>query len=163
MKILKFPDPRLFQKCDQVTEFGAALVNQLEAMWTIMRNSGGMGLSANQVGLMKRMFVMEGPNFERYYMINPEIDSRSSTSANLIEGCLSAPGERLQLDRRADSVTVSFQNVIGETVTKSFSGIHAVCVQHEIDHLDGISFLQDKNLSRQQRRAISRKWGITND
>lgn len=160
MKLLKFPDPLLLQKCEEVTDFDQNLLSQLDDMWRTMINSHGMGLAANQVGITKRMFVMVAPGYERVYIVNPVIIGKSEVPANLSEGCLSAPGESLTIDKRKDSVTIIFNDETGKNKMRTFTGIHAVCVQHEIDHLDGISFLASEGLSRQQRRAIKRKWGI---
>ncbi len=158
MEILKFPHPSLFTICKEVSVFGEELNILLESMFELMTKSNGIGLAANQVGLHYRMFTMQGPEDEKLFFINPRIISRSSGAANIREGCLSAPGEFVVLPERSTSVEVEFQNEKGEYQKRIFSGIFAVCVQHEIDHLDGKSHLQSKSLSRQIRRKLAKKW-----
>lgn len=160
MEILKFSHPSLFTVCEPVTVFGDELKVILDGMWDAMTNRNGIGLAANQVGVHLRMFVMLTPEKEKLYLVNPVIKSRSATVANLKEGCLSAPGEFLVLGERANSVEVTFQNELGDQQTRTFSGIHSVCVQHEIDHLNGKTHLQSMSLTRQVRRALAKKWNL---
>jgi len=98
----------------------------------------GLGLSANQVGLKERICVIN-MNTEIWTMINPEIIERSETPADYAEGCLSYPGLYLKLNR-PDHIKVRFQAIGGQVVEKEFDGLTAVCIQHEIDHLDGKIF-----------------------
>lgn len=131
MKIIKYPDPRLLQACDPVLEISESTKSTLDEMWEVMVAHGGMGLAANQVGVMLRMFVMAGVVGERINFINPKILNRSAVPAEKTEGCLSAPGEYLHLDERAQWVQVQYQDENGVENIKIFDGIHAVCVQHE--------------------------------
>jgi len=158
--ILKFPDPSLFRKCDDVTVFGPELKILLEGMWEAMLKRGGLGLAANQVGLHCRMFVMGGVDSEKLYIINPKIVQKSEISANLKEGCLSAPGEFLILSERAAWIQIDFQDEKGQMNRRVFQGLHAVCVQHEMDHLDGKSHLQSKSIPKAQRKLLAKKWGL---
>lgn len=160
MDILKYPDPKLFQKCEPVAVFGQELLILLEAMWETMLRHGGLGLAANQVGLMCRMFVMAGESSEKLFMVNPKIVKQSELPANMKEGCLSAPGEFLVLKERAAWVQVDFQDEKGQMCRRVFQGLHAVCVQHEIDHLDGKSHLMSKSIPKKQRKEIHKRWGI---
>lgn len=160
MKILKFPDPALFQTCTEVTVFGPELKVLLDSMWETMTVGHGMGLAANQVGLTFRMFTMLGLEDEKLYIVNPKITKKSVVSANLQEGCLSAPGELLTLDERASWVKITFQDETGKEHERVFKGIHSVCVQHETDHLDGKSHLQSKSLKSAKRKQLAKKWGI---
>lgn len=167
MKIIKFPDPILFKKCKEVTVFGKELEVLLESMWDTMVDGKGIGLAANQVGLSYRMFVMEfmadvkpGSKKEKIFFVNPKILSRSAAPAEQKEGCLSAPGEFLTLAERSAWVQVEYQNEKGEKQTRVFKGIYSVCVQHEIDHLDGKSHLLSKSLSKALRKQLAKKWGI---
>ena len=100
-----------------------------------MLKRGGLGLAANQVGLHCRMFVMAGIESEKLYIINPKIVQKSEISANMKEGCLSAPGEFLILSERAAWVQVDFQDEKGQMNRRVFQSLHAVCVQHEMDNL----------------------------
>lgn len=160
MQILKFPSPELFKVCTEVTVFGPELKILLDAMWETMVAGKGMGLAANQVGLTFRMFTMLGPDGEKIYLVNPKISSKSVISANLQEGCLSAPGEILVIEDRASWVKVKFQDETGTEQERVFHNIYAVCVQHEIDHLNGLSYLQSKSLHRARRKELAAKWGL---
>lgn len=160
MDILKFPHPSLFNRCVEVTVFEKELKTLLDSMWETMKKHHGMGLASNQVGLRFRMFVMEGPEESKYYFVNPRITWRSAAPASLREGCLSAPGEFLVLKDRSQVVRVEYENEFGSTSSATFGGIWAVCIQHEIDHLDGKSHLQSKSISKIKRKELSKKWGI---
>ena len=95
----------------------------------------GLGLSANQVGLKERVCAVNmGEHI--WVMFNPEIIERSETFADFAEGCLSYPGLYLKL-KRPDHIKVRFQAIGGQYTEHEFNGLTAVCVQHEIDHLDG--------------------------
>ena len=160
VKVLKYPHPSLNKVCVEVKVFGPELDVILNTMFDTMIEHKGIGLAANQVGLHYRMFTMLGPNGERLFLVNPKIVKRSFTQAMLKEGCLSAPGEFLILEERSQWVEVEFQDEKGKSKTKRFQGIHAVCVQHETDHLDGKTHLQSKSLSREERRRLKQKWGL---
>jgi len=162
MQVLRFPNPSLFQVCQAVTVFGDELKTLLEAMWETMNSSSGIGLAANQVGLQFRMFTMLGPKDEKLFLVNPKIARRSTLPANLREGCLSAPGEFVILSERSSWVEVEFQNEAGILQKRVFQGIHAVCVQHEIGHLDGESHLQSSTIPKQKRKELAKKWGLKN-
>ena len=129
-------------------------------MWETMIANNGVGLSANQVDLLFNMFVMSGPNQETIYLVNPKITSKSTTLANLIEGCLSAPGEFLIVDERAYWVVVEYQDELGEKHNKVFEGIYSVCAQHEIEHLQGKGFMESKGIPKNVRKRLSKKWGF---
>ena len=99
---------------------------------------GGLGLSANQVGLKDRICVINMGS-EIWTMFNPEIVDHGLTPSKYSEGCLSYPGLYLTLPRY-DHIKVKFNAVYGQEVVKEFDGLTAVCIQHEIDHLDGIVY-----------------------
>ncbi len=160
MEILKYPDPSLLKKCDEVTVFGTELKTLLDGMWDAMLKRGGLGLAANQVGLHFRAFVMGGPDSEKLYIVNPKVVKKSEISANLKEGCLSAPGEFLVLSERSSWIQIDFQNEKGEMLRRVFQGLHAVCVQHEMDHLEGKSHLQSKSIPKALRKVLAKKWGL---
>lgn len=98
----------------------------------------GLGLSANQVGLKERVCAINMGN-EVWTMFNPEIVTHSMVPSTYQEGCLSYLGLYLKIDRW-ESVTVKFQAINGEWIQQEFSGLTAVCIQHELDHLDGIMY-----------------------
>lgn len=160
MKVVKFPHPALLTPCKAVTVFGPALAILLEGMYDTMLQERGLGLSANQVDLSFRMFTMAGPKEEKLYIVNPEIIKKSIAPANLREGCLSAPGEFLVVPERSSWVELKYQDETGKSHNRVFQGIHAVCVQHEVDHLDGKSHLQAKSLSKKVRQDVARRWGL---
>lgn len=160
MDILRFPNPILFKKCNPVSVFGEELKVILDNMWDTMKAARGLGLAANQVGLLFRMFVMEGPNEEKIYLVNPKILRKSTISANLKEGCLSAPGDLLILSERSSWVEISFQDETGKDRKRVFKDIWSVCVQHEIGHLEGESFLESKSLPKVKRKELAKKWKI---
>lgn len=160
MVILKFPDPSLFKPCAEVTVFEEELKILLEGMWSAMLKHGGLGLAANQVGLHCRMFVMAGVNSEKLYIVNPKVVKQSVIPANMREGCLSAPGEFLVLSERASWIQIDFQDEKGQMQRRVFHGLHAVCVQHEMDHLEGKSHLMSPNIPKKQRKEIYKKWGL---
>lgn len=140
--------------------FGPELKTLLEGMWSAMLKRGGLGLAANQVGLHFRAFVMAGNESEKFYIVNPKVVKKSEVSANMKEGCLSAPGEFLVLAERASWIQIDFQDEKGQMLRRVFQGLHAVCVQHEMDHLDGKSHLQSKSIPKAQRKLLAKKWGI---
>lgn len=160
MEILKFPDPHLFEVCKEVTVFGDELRTLLEGMWTAMIARGGLGLASNQVGLDYRMFVMAGVDSEKLFIINPKIVKKSEVPAMMKEGCLSAPGEFLYLAERASWVQLDFKDDKGNMCRRVFHGIQAVCVQHEIGHLDGKSHLMSPSIPKKQRKELAKKWGL---
>lgn len=159
MNILLFPNPLLFEVMPEVTVFGEELKILLDSMYDLMKNSNGMGLAANQVGLSLRMFVMEGPN-GRVNLVNPKIVVRSKFQANLREGCLSAPGDFVTVPSRAEWVDVGFQDEEGTYKRLVLKGIFAVCFQHELDHLNGKTFLSDKSIPRNIRKPLAKKWKL---
>lgn len=160
MEILKFPDKNLFVVCREVTVFGEELKTLLDGMWSTMVKGGGLGLASNQVGLDHRMFVMAGPDNEKIFLVNPKIIKKSIAPANMREGCLSAPGEFLVLGERVFWVQVEFQDQHGKSRSRVFKGLHSVCVQHEIDHLEGKSHLMSKTIPKVRRKEIYKKWGL---
>lgn len=160
MEILKFPHPLLYTKCEEVTVFGQELKTILDSMWDAMKTAKGLGLAANQVGLLYRMFTMEGPDAERVYLVNPKIIRSSIVSANLKEGCLSAPGDLLILSERSSWVEVTFQDETGAEKRRVFKDIWAVCVQHEIEHLNGDSFMQSKSVPKALKKELAKKWKL---
>ena len=108
-----------------------------------MSKLGGLGLSANQVGLKDRVCVINMGK-EAWVMFNPVIIERSEARANYSEGCLSYPGLYLKIER-SDHIKVRFQTAGGDFIEREMDGLTAVCVQHEIDHLDGIRYTDKVN------------------
>lgn len=98
----------------------------------------GLGLSANQVGIPYRVCAVNMGD-KIWIMFNPQIIEKSETPADYAEGCLSYPGLYLKLSR-PNHIKIKFQAIGGQELTQEFDGLTAVCVQHEIDHLDGVLF-----------------------
>lgn len=159
MEILKFPHPALFQTTNEVTVFDDALAERLAVMHEAMERENGLGLAANQLGFMDRMFIMKGTN-GIIDLINPVITWRSILPAKLKEGCLSAPGDFLIVPSRKSTIQVKFQDASGEERSTIYRDLLAVCVQHEIDHLNGNVFFADKSIPKSQRNSMMKKWGI---
>lgn len=112
-----------------------------ENMLEIMRQNNGIGLAAPQLGMSKRLFVMEIDD-QRRVCFNPEITEQSQTVTDYTEGCLSFPGESCTI-KRPEEIAVRYQNHRGDWYTERINGLMARCFQHELDHLDGI-VMQDR-------------------
>lgn len=159
MDILKFPDLFLFETMPVVTVFEEELSVLLDSMFETMKARNGLGLAANQVGIACRMFVMNGPN-GRLNIVNPVIASKSKLAANLREGCLSAPGDFIVVPSRSEWVEVNYQDETGKEKHVVLKGLYAVCAQHEIEHLNGKSFMDNKSIPKGIRKGLEKKWGI---
>jgi peptide deformylase len=155
--ILIHPDPRLKKLCEPVAEITAE-VRQLAAdMLETMYDAPGIGLAAPQVGVTKRVIVMDcikdGPP-EPMALVNPEITWASEDQTVYEEGCLSIPDIYNDVTRPA-AVAVRWTDLDGQVQERQFSGLWATCVQHEIDHLDGKLFID--YLGPLKRQMITRK------
>lgn len=107
------------------------------AMLEVLKKKGGIGLSANQVGLPFNMCVIEIDSSDPKVLLNPRIVKQSNKTVDSKEGCLSLPGAIVNVSRHA-TVTVEYEDVKGETQTIEATGLLSCCLQHEIDHLKGI-------------------------
>ncbi len=157
LEILEAPDPRLSTKCQPVERFDGALARLLDDMLATMYRAPGIGLAAPQVGVLQRLFVVDlGPEDERapLVVINPEIVTRSSAISSAEEGCLSLPKQYADVVR-AEAVTIRFQGRQGELQELTADGLLARCLQHEIDHLDGVLFVD--RISTLKRTMIMRR------
>lgn len=127
----------------------------------------GLGLSANQVGLRDRVCVIHAGE-EAWVMFNPEIISKSEVPATFSEGCLSYPGLYLKLPR-SSNVTVRFQAIGGQFVEKEIDGLTAVCIQHELDHLNGVRYtdlvspIKLDQAKRKVKKNLKRMHSVTVD
>lgn len=117
-------------KSDTFTQIGSSMLE-------ILRKRGGVGLSANQVGLPFRICVVELDTNHPMILINPRITKMSDKMVKSREGCLSLPGATATLNRHKD-VTVEYETVDGVTAVEEATGLLSCCLQHEIDHLNGI-------------------------
>ncbi len=157
-EIRTFGDPVLKSRATPVQDFDESLEHLAEEMMRVMREAEGVGLAANQIGRLKRIFVAVHED-EQYAIVNPEIEVRSETTEKDIEGCLSIPETRVEVERPT-SVTVSGQDPSGEPVRVEAEGLLARIFQHEIDHLDGVLILDRtdresrKNAMREMRERM---------
>jgi peptide deformylase len=155
LNILEFPDPRLKTVAEAVKSFDSELKKLAEDMTETMYSANGIGLAATQVNVHKRLLVLdisEDQDQPRVY-INPEIMSQSGEQ-NHEEGCLSVPGIYASV-KRAENITVKAQDIDGKTFEEQLEGLHAVCVQHEMDHLIGRLFVD--YLSPLKRNMVRKK------
>lgn len=151
-----YPDEFLNTSCKDVLEVTPEIHTFIEDMVQTMYTAEGIGLAAPQVGKDIRIVVVDcsKDRSKLRRLINPRIVAkRGHISMN--EGCLSFPGLTLQVSR-AREIDVEAIDPHGKIVSFSCRNIEAVCIQHEIDHLDGITF--EKRVSRQVRRHAFRKW-----
>ena len=120
-------------------DFGDPTANQVlaDTMLEFMRKKQGIGLASTQVGLTKRVFVMEIDGKQKV-CFNPEIVQASQTQVEFNEGCLSFKGDQCII-KRPDEISVRYQNYRGDWYMERLSGLWARCFQHELDHLDGIT------------------------
>ncbi|HXW64656.1 MAG TPA: peptide deformylase [Burkholderiaceae bacterium] len=157
--IIEYPDRRLHQVAEPVTAFDEGLQRLVQDMGETMYASAGVGLAATQIDVGKRVIVMdlsEAKNELRVF-VNPIVLWSSTELATCEEGCLSVPGV-FELVQRPAQVRVRAQDLQGAAFELECSGTLAVCVQHEIDHLDGKVFVERLSLLKQARvRAKLRK------
>jgi peptide deformylase len=141
LNILHFPDPRLRTVAQAVTEFDSSLKVLAEDMLETMYEAPGIGLAATQVDQHIRLLVVDisEEKNDPKVLINPEI-LESRGEENMDEGCLSVPGY-YETVRRAEWVRVRAQNTEGEYYEMQAEGLEAVCIQHEMDHLEGKLFV----------------------
>ena len=157
--ILIHPDPRLKKPTEPVTEFDDALRTLADDMLQTMYDAPGIGLAAPQIGVMKRIFVMdcvkeEGEKPRPMVLINPTVTWVSEEMNTYEEGCLSIPDQYADVDRPA-SVDVEWTDLDGNSQKERFEGLWATCAQHEIDHLNGKLFID--YLGALKRQMITRK------
>ena len=153
LDILHFPDPRLRTQAQPVEQVDDGLRKLVDDMFETMYDAPGIGLAATQVNVHKRIVVIDisENHDEPLCLINPEIIARDGEE-EMDEGCLSVPGvyERVV---RADKIRVRTLTLEGGTTEFDADGLLAVCIQHELDHLDGKLFIDYlSNLKRQRIR-----------
>jgi len=150
-----YPDPILKQVCEPVTEVTDEIRTLIQNMFLTMYENGGVGLAANQVGVTKRIFVMDTSNSgaKRQAFINPEI-IESSDIERYKEGCLSFPGIFAYV-KRPTKIKIRALNENGEVFELYLQGLDAVCAQHEIGHTIGETFYDQ--LSPLQKNLIKKK------
>src|SRR5687768_9204923 len=138
-QVRKFGDPVLRSPASPIDadEFDDQLAAEVERMVGIMRDGMGVGLAATQLGILRRLLVLQaGPDAPPTALVNPEIEWTSDDLATAEEGCLSLPGIVVEVER-ALHARVKASDEHGEPVKIEASGLEARVIQHEIDHLDG--------------------------
>ena len=153
LQLIIEPDPLLHQVSQPIADPSQVDQFLIEDMIKTMHANDGIGLAAIQIGVVKRLFVMD-INDELTVFVNPEIIERSPELVVFSEGCLSLPTIRADITRH-DAITVKFFDRWGTVNTRIFSGLSSICIQHELDHLNGITFLD--HLSKLKRDIFLKK------
>ncbi|HKR88054.1 MAG TPA: peptide deformylase [Phenylobacterium sp.] len=157
-EILTVPNPLLKQVSEPVAGVDDELRALMDDMLETMYDAPGIGLAAIQIGAPKRVIVMdlarEGEEKQPRYFVNPEIVWRSEETSGYEEGCLSVP-EYYDEVQRPSKVKIRYLNYRGEAIEEDAEGLYAVCIQHEMDHLDGVLFID--HLSRLKREQAVKK------
>lgn len=156
LTVLRFPDPRLRTKAQPVTAVTDATATIIDDMLATMYEEKGVGLAATQVNIHQCIVVMDTSedSDEPMILINPEIIASSEETSINEEGCLSVPGTYAKVDRH-DACTVKALDRQGKEFTLNATGLQSICIQHEIDHLNGILFVD--YLSPLKRQRIQKK------
>ncbi|MEQ1899382.1 MAG: peptide deformylase [Devosia sp.] len=158
-EILVLPDARLRAVADEIDKVDQSVKDLAKDMLETMYDAPGIGLAAPQIGVLKRIVVMdlakEGDTPDPMVMINPEILKYSDETVTTEEGCLSIPEIYYDVERPAD-VTVRYTNLDGEVVEREAHDRLAICIQHELDHLDGVLYID--YLSRLKRDRVLKKF-----
>jgi len=157
-KILTEPDPFLRQKSKNVEVVNDAIRSLINDMTETMYDAPGIGLAAIQIGVPKRVIVIDlskdGEKKNPLYFINPEILVKSKNDASYEEGCLSVPNQFAEITR-PDKCEVKYLNYDGKEKILKAEGLLATCIQHEMDHLEGILFID--YLSKLKKNMIIKK------
>jgi peptide deformylase len=170
LEIIEFPDARLRTVAKPVEAFDAALGDLIDNLLETMYSADGIGLAATQVNVHRRLLVLDVSETrdQPLIYINPEI-IESEGSETCEEGCLSVPGIYAEVSR-AEKIRVSARDRDGKSFEQELEGMHAVCLQHEMDHLDGTLFVDylsplkqrivRKKLEKQRRQEINKAGGV---
>ena len=157
-KIVIEPDPILRQKSENLEKVDDELRRLLDDMLETMYSAPGIGLAAVQVGILKRLIVIdiskEKEKKNPLFLINPKIISKSKSTSTYEEGCLSLPGHFAEIERPAEC-HVKYVDYTGEEKEIKASGLLSTCIQHEIDHLNGVLFID--YLSKLKKDIIIKK------
>ena len=157
-KIVIEPDPILREKSEILEKVDDELRNLLDDMLETMYAASGIGLAAVQVGVLKRLIVIDiSKDKEKknpLFLINPEIISKSKKTSIYEEGCLSLPGHFAEIERPAEC-QIKFIDYDGKEQELRVNGLLATCIQHEIDHLNGVLFID--YLSKLKKDMIVKK------
>lgn len=156
LNIVTYPDRKLKEKSKLVDKFDEKLHELLDAMYPLMMKTNGIGLAAVQVGIAKRVMILNIPDEEDVQsmeylveMINPVITHKNGETVYQ-EGCLSVPTFYEDI-KRYETVSVNFQDRDGNTKSIEADGLLSIAIQHEIDHLEGILFIDKLPYSRRKK------------
>ncbi len=145
-RVLELPDPHLRERSEPVTEITPQLAQLARDMFHTMHANAGLGLAAPQIGVSARLVVLDLPQDDdnelsgrKFVLINPEIELTGARK-DMVEGCLSLPGFRAFVER-SEGVTLAFTQLDGTRASLDATGLFAQAVQHEVDHLDGVLFI----------------------
>jgi peptide deformylase len=157
LNVVKYGDPILTKRAEEITDFDANLHKLIDDMFETMYGAPGVGLAAPQVGVLKRLFVMDCSSGrdkkQKVVLINPVIETEEGEQIG-DEGCLSFPGVFLEI-KRPQRVVVRARDLDGSEMTLDVMNLEARCVSHETDHLDGELFIN--YLSPLKRDLTKRK------
>ena len=156
LPILSYPDPRLRQPCRTVEAFDARLATLADDLAATMRAAPGIGITAAHAGILERLTVIEidGPGSLRVF-VNPHVEWFSPERQRHTEGSVSMPGVTDEVERPA-RIRLAYQDLAGIPHTEEADGLLSVCLQHEIDQLEGIFWID--RLSRLKRERIVKKY-----
>ena len=157
-KILTEPDPILRKKCEPLEKVDEETKKLMDDMLDTMYAAPGIGLAAIQVGILKRLVVIDISKEEEkkkpIFLINPQIINQSKNTSVYEEGCLSLPGQFAEIERPAEC-TIKYIDYNGKEKELKSDGLLATCIQHEVDHLNGILFID--YLSKLKKDMIIKK------
>ena len=157
-KILIEPDPILRRKCESLEKVDDEVRKLMKDMIETMYKAPGIGLAAVQVGILKKIIVIDISRDEEkknpLFLVNPEITYQSKDTSVYEEGCLSLPGQFAEIERPA-ACSVKFIDYFGKKQTLKAEGLLATCIQHEVDHLNGVLFID--YLSKLKKDMIIKK------
>jgi peptide deformylase len=160
LTILRYPDPCLDQQCQPVLHFDEELKGFSDQLYAAMRAAPGVGITAAHVGTLIRLVIIDLPELGgRKNYVNPEILSVSAEMMEHVEGSVCMPGMTDTITRPRQ-ITVRYQNLDGTVIEEAMSDFAAVCMQHEIDQLNGKFWIN--SLSRLKRERLLKKWQKAN-
>ena len=158
LELVKAPDPRLKLVSQPVPEVDRTLKRFMDDMFDTMKDASGIGLAAIQIGVPKRVAVIDldpgGPKSQPIYLVNPKIVAVSEEQILHNEGCLSVPDQYAEV-MRPDQIRARWLDEHGESHEEDLEGLLAVCLQHEMDHLEGVLFID--HLSKLKRDMVLKK------
>jgi len=158
MQIIVAPDSRLNQVSKKVEIIDDSIISTLNQMLECMYQNNGIGLAAPQVGILKRLVVIDCSDSKDMKkplkLINPEIIKLSKDISEFEEGCLSLPSQYAKV-KRPSEIILKYKTIEGLLCEEKFSGLEAICIQHEIDHLDGKLFVD--HISKLKKNIIIKK------